>query len=290
MNRWHRLLALVVGAQLSLWLLTGLGLGLLPTPPQPKPRAPETLAVAKLVLPEPQSRVGSVGAITLLGKTRIMVDGEVLTPLTQGEALWLLNDYFPGQTPGPLERQDHGWQTSLPGGFLVTLGDDGKVRELVHWLQPWLLRLHFMHWWGSGKDFNQPLVQIAALLANALVLSGFWMAGQRLRQRRRKGSIRLDGFALPELAPGPGTLAQRLEQAGMPITGPCDGGGRCGDCVVRVDQSPVSQAERRLLTDQALEQGLRLACQQSHCSQLTAVSEELRLQSRRRGRRLPAQP
>ncbi|WP_115720475.1 2Fe-2S iron-sulfur cluster-binding protein [Gallaecimonas mangrovi] len=279
MNRWHRILALLVGLQMLIWVVTGLGLGLLPTPPTPVVRTPEPLDAQKLVLPQPPAGAGSVGAITLLGKTRILVDGQVLTPMTQGDAQLLLAQYFPGKETGPLERLDHGWRTTLPGHFVVTLGDDGKIKTNQYWLTPVLLRLHFMDWFGNGSNFNQPLIKLASIIAMLLIGSGLGMAIRRLWQRRRSTKVALVGFPIDELTPGRGTLAQRLAKAGMPVTGPCDGGGRCGGCAVRLNTTgkplTVSAAERRLISDDALAEGVRLACQQlpSEGCTLTALDK-----------------
>lgn len=277
MSRWHRWLALLVGTQLLIWVVTGLALGMLPKPPLPVPRVPEPLDAKALVLPQPPAGAGSVGAITLLGKTRIKVDGQVLTPMSQGDAQVLFAQYFPGLDIGPMERLDHGWQSSLPGGFKVELGDDGNIQSNQYWLAPWLLRLHFMDWWGNGKNFNQWLVKLTSLVTMALILSGLWMGVQRLLQRRRHQPVMLEGFPLPALAAGPGTLAQRLEQVGLPVTGPCNGGGRCGGCLVRTSSElplPISSNEKRLLSAEQLAQGIRLACQQAprHGCTLTAMA------------------
>ncbi len=58
-------------------------------------------------------------------------------------------------------------------------------------------------------------------------------------------------------------LMSVLLDAGMFLENPCNGTGVCGKCRVRVvagDVSPVSETERRLLTELELTSGVRLAC------------------------------
>lgn len=68
-------------------------------------------------------------------------------------------------------------------------------------------------------------------------------------------------LSLP-VAPGTDLLTV-LRSAGLPINAACGGRGTCGKCRVRVlagDAGPVSDAERRLLSDRDLADGVRLAC------------------------------
>lgn len=56
-------------------------------------------------------------------------------------------------------------------------------------------------------------------------------------------------------------IAQKLE---LPLKASCDGGGKCGKCVVRVLEGAVSEptkTERKLLGDEKLSKGFRLACE-----------------------------
>ena len=57
-------------------------------------------------------------------------------------------------------------------------------------------------------------------------------------------------------------LSDALQRAGIPQDRPCGGRGKCGKCTVRVSGtlSPVTEAERRALTEEQLASGLRLAC------------------------------
>ena len=59
------------------------------------------------------------------------------------------------------------------------------------------------------------------------------------------------------------TLLTALRGAGLPINAACDGRGTCGKCRVRVlggGAGPVSEGERRFLSEKDLADGVRLAC------------------------------
>ena len=58
-------------------------------------------------------------------------------------------------------------------------------------------------------------------------------------------------------------LLEQLRQGGTLLESPCNGKGLCGKCRVRVlrgDAGPVTEAERKFLTPEELESGIRLAC------------------------------
>lgn len=58
-------------------------------------------------------------------------------------------------------------------------------------------------------------------------------------------------------------LLTALRSAGLPINAACDGRGTCGKCRVRVlggEAGPVSEGERRFLSEKDLADGVRLAC------------------------------
>jgi uncharacterized 2Fe-2S/4Fe-4S cluster protein (DUF4445 family) len=64
------------------------------------------------------------------------------------------------------------------------------------------------------------------------------------------------------VAPGT-TLLQAAQQAGLPLSSACGGVGNCGQCRLTVlagSVSPATVQEGHVLTEQELEQGLRLAC------------------------------
>ena len=58
-------------------------------------------------------------------------------------------------------------------------------------------------------------------------------------------------------------LLTALRGAGLPINAACDGRGTCGKCRVRVlrgGAGPVSEGERRFLSEKDLADGVHLAC------------------------------
>lgn len=57
-------------------------------------------------------------------------------------------------------------------------------------------------------------------------------------------------------------LSDLLTEKGINIDKPCGGGGICGKCKIKVkgNLSPVSDSEKKLLTDEELAMGVRLAC------------------------------
>jgi uncharacterized 2Fe-2S/4Fe-4S cluster protein (DUF4445 family) len=57
-------------------------------------------------------------------------------------------------------------------------------------------------------------------------------------------------------------LVEALNSAGIRLTLPCGGEGRCGKCLVRIetDPPPSTESDRRFLRESALAEGLRLAC------------------------------
>jgi uncharacterized 2Fe-2S/4Fe-4S cluster protein (DUF4445 family) len=58
------------------------------------------------------------------------------------------------------------------------------------------------------------------------------------------------------------TLLERLRSSGAYIEAVCAGRGVCGKCAVRVSEPPApSEADRRLLSEEQLAEGWRLACQ-----------------------------
>ncbi len=57
-------------------------------------------------------------------------------------------------------------------------------------------------------------------------------------------------------------MKSTLEKAGVILSFPCGGLGKCGKCKVRIIEGnlPVYQEEKKLLTEEQLKQGVRLAC------------------------------
>lgn len=74
------------------------------------------------------------------------------------------------------------------------------------------------------------------------------------------GSVTVKGRSIPG---GEGSLLKCLLDAGVFVDNPCNGTGVCGKCKVRIiqgDCSPMSETERRLLSDQEAASGIRLSC------------------------------
>ena len=78
-------------------------------------------------------------------------------------------------------------------------------------------------------------------------------------EKNRDFWIEIDGE--PVRAREGAILGRLLEKRGG-LSMPCAGMGRCGKCRVYVDGrvSPPKEAERRLLGEKELAQGIRLAC------------------------------
>ncbi len=60
------------------------------------------------------------------------------------------------------------------------------------------------------------------------------------------------------------TLLEIAEKLDLPLKASCGGDGKCGKCVVRVLDGEVSEPtknERKLLGDEKLSKGYRLACE-----------------------------
>ena len=57
-------------------------------------------------------------------------------------------------------------------------------------------------------------------------------------------------------------LVEALSRAGIHLTLPCGGEGRCGKCPVKIltNPPPPTESDRRFLGEAALADGLRLAC------------------------------
>ncbi len=60
------------------------------------------------------------------------------------------------------------------------------------------------------------------------------------------------------------TILDVANDLNLKIKASCDGKGKCGKCIVRViegDVSELTKAEKKLLSDDEIEKGLRLACE-----------------------------
>ena len=57
------------------------------------------------------------------------------------------------------------------------------------------------------------------------------------------------------------TILKYLQEKGIPVNAVCGGNHKCGKCLVKTERAlPLREEERRLLSDEQAERGLRLAC------------------------------
>ncbi len=85
------------------------------------------------------------------------------------------------------------------------------------------------------------------------------------------------------------TATELLRRHGFPIDSPCGGRGSCGKCKIKAfgRLSPPSQAEKKLLSEKELEEGVRLACR---CFLLGDCTLMLQPAEIRAGAEAPAEP
>ncbi|RWU09209.1 2Fe-2S iron-sulfur cluster binding domain-containing protein [Pseudidiomarina gelatinasegens] len=294
----HRWLGLVLLIQVILWLVSGFyfalqghhamsghqyktnptGLVLRQHPPQIDLREmwdmyPQALSIKLYRIgQQPQYQIN-------LPEQQLFLDGNTgepwFTNAKQAEQLALAT--YDG--PGELEQvstittteEIFGWQGK---GYRVDFRDDLNTRVYVdanngrvldHRNTPWLLadwafKLHFMDYSG-GRNFNHLLNYTAAFLALWFTLSGLLLLIRNIRRGdlnpRRKLSI-----------------LEALQRKHQPIASGCGGGGTCGLCKVMVDaNTPITDAEQRLLSTAELTDGIRLACQHRDHGQAVQLLE-----------------
>jgi uncharacterized 2Fe-2S/4Fe-4S cluster protein (DUF4445 family) len=73
--------------------------------------------------------------------------------------------------------------------------------------------------------------------------------------------VRFDVAAEPVVVPTGTLVAEAAQKAGVEITQPCGGQGRCGRCAIQVTQGDVRRRSTLRLSAQDVEQGYALACQ-----------------------------
>ena len=73
--------------------------------------------------------------------------------------------------------------------------------------------------------------------------------------------IKFDIAKEPVSVPTGTLITEAAQQAGVEITQPCGGQGRCGRCAVKIEQGNVRRRSTLRLSSQDIEQGYALACQ-----------------------------
>lgn len=176
-------------------------------------------------------------------------------------------------------RELHGWEGQ---GYRIDYNDDLNTRIYVDsvsgqvidhrntpWVvADWMFRLHFIDYTG-GRNFNNLVIIVLSVVTLWFALSGLILLFKLLGTGEMRFSFRQVAF---EAEVGQErktfkdkahkTLLQVLQQRDIPVESGCGGGGTCGLCVVEVNSdTPITPAERDLLSAEQLAQGYRLACQ-----------------------------
>lgn len=187
----------------------------------------------------------------------------------------------PALLAGPvMEARNHAgsiWRVAFDDADNTTLylsGRDGRVLERRN--DSWRLfdiawMLHIMDY-TDRKDFNHPLVIMAAAGGFWMALSGLWLlfAAFRLRDFVPARWLPARALTFEAAAAAPRTVAGRhgatvfetLAGSGVDLPSSCGGGQQCGLCQVQVrGAAPEPTAsERALIAEARLAQGFRLAC------------------------------
>lgn len=198
-------------------------------------------------------------------------------------------DYVGDGAPGQPERLDAAtlevrghtgpiWRVPFNDGDATTLyvsGQDGRILERRN--DSWRLfdfawMLHIMDYTGR-KDFNNPLVVMAASGGLWIALSGFWLLvtsfrlgefiPSRWRPLRELAVFDPRGTRLRLIESHAGdTVYLAMARNGLQLPSNCGGGQSCGLCEVRIrgNAPPPTSADREHLSAERLRMGHRLAC------------------------------
>lgn len=171
-------------------------------------------------------------------------------------ALWQVDFNDDASTTLYIDAQD--------ASVLERRNDTWRVFDIA-----WML--HIMDYTGR-EDFNHPLIVSFAAAGLWMALSGLWLLGYaikaghlRPRWGARRITVPVTGGADPAAQPLSGrpgeTVLDAFAREGRALPSRCGGGQTCGMCVVRTaSDAPVSAGDRRLLTAEELQAGVRLAC------------------------------
>lgn len=174
--------------------------------------------------------------------------------------------------------------------------EDGAV--LAHRNSSWklfdfLLMLHFMDY-VRADSFNNPQIIVVGFGTLWIAMSGLvlvfysfsrsdflWLPGMRSLARTVPGTVSSAAHGDQEVALDSAlSYYAGLSQQGIKLPSNCDGSGSCGLCRVRYvenapDHTPV---DREWLDEEALDQGLRLACQHKPRANEVVVVPDIALQ------------
>jgi len=154
------------------------------------------------------------------------------------------------------------------GTILERRNDTWRLFDLF-----WML--HIMDY-AERENFNNPLIIVIGLSAAFFSLSGilllvnsfqkedFYLFRPGARSANRRLTVtRLSGDVMARVEALSGQrLYDALAGSGIVLPSDCGGGGTCGLCEVTIGPgAPVSDADRRLISEGRLSTGVRLACQ-----------------------------
>lgn len=182
-------------------------------------------------------------------------------------------------TPISTSRELHDWQGE---GYQVDFNDDLNTRVYVDsisgivldhrntpWVvADWMFRLHFIDYTG-GRNFNNLVIVAAGAVTLWFALSGFILLVKLLASGEMRFTFRnaplwatvgANQHKFSERAHK--TVLQTLQDNDVLVESGCGGGGSCGLCKVTVNgTAEITAAERDLLSQEELSEGIRLACQ-----------------------------
>ena len=304
----HKWLALAIGIQLVLWMVTGIGFSLLDH---------EKVSGKYLVAAEPEksiefnsqqihqilnrfSKVVSIRASTLDQKSVyqvnlinevVLLDSASLQPITIAEknARSIAKHGYVGEgklasveliTTRTTENRKFSlplWKVNFTDSENSSLYVNGKTGQIAGAkTDTWRLfdlfwMLHIMDY-GERDDFNHALIIFAAAISSFVALSGFIMlfsvfSLKDLDFRNRFKPKRMifqskEGEVVEVNYRWFTRLVDLARKRKIDIRSDCGGGGSCGLCRIKlVTSSPISEADKRMLSSDQLEQGYRLSCQ-----------------------------
>lgn len=153
------------------------------------------------------------------------------------------------------------------GKVIAHIDDDRRLRDLM-------FTLHFMDYGNSG-GFNHWLVICFAIACLLLSLTGAVWVIQLIKDRqyqfsfsKRKRSITVNFIHSPGSTQHKISVQKpllgSLGDVDIHLASSCGGGGTCGKCRFKTNKAiSITSADRALLTQQQLDDGVRLGCQHS---------------------------